>query len=382
MTSAGIIIDQEQERPRMKTAEDNAARLSWSLVVCTFKREKVLPRCVRCAVQSSRRPSEIVIVDASPYWQSTRDAVLGEFEAANPDIHFVYVGARRASLTAQRNQGLELATSDVAFMVDDDSLLFPDTAERIMEIYDLDRQKQVVALTPVFVSEVPDAHLNLVTPGHPARGHVGASESTASPIRKAMRWLLWSHLQLLPYNGREGVSPVPEHLRGFGLIPTRFSSGSATFRTEAVREARFEEVLERYAAGEDWDISERIKRRGLIAFVPGARQCHLEAPGGRLSRKTVLMMRYLNFFALHVLHSNDLGRSRRLYRQFMWRRLISEALADLVKGNFSIPRARGTWQAIQLRPMMFSRTPEQIRSWYPGFQRQVIARDLGEDKAR
>ena len=60
--------------------------MTWSLVVCTFKREKVLPRCVRCALRSTRRPAEVIVVDASPYWQTTRDAVLGEFEAANPDV--------------------------------------------------------------------------------------------------------------------------------------------------------------------------------------------------------------------------------------------------------------------------------------------------------
>jgi len=356
--------------------------LAWSLIVCTFKREKVLPRCVRCAIASTRRPTEVIIIDASPYWQTTRDAVLGEFEAANPDINFVYVGARRASLTAQRNQGLELATGDIAFMLDDDSLLFPNSAEAIMAVYDADVRNQVVALTPIFVPQVPDAHLNLVTPGHPTQGHVGSDESRANPLRKIMRWLLWSHLQLLPYDGQEGVKPIPEHLKNFNLIPTRFSTGSATFRTEAVRTARFEEMLERYAAGEDWDISERIKHRGLIAFCPSALQCHLEAPGGRLAREVVFTLRYLNFMALHVLHSNDIGRSRRLYRQFLWRRVISEALADLSKLRFKIPRAKGTWRALRMLAFMFGKSKEEMRSWYPQYQRELIAQSAKEDAAR
>src|SRR5947207_8770449 len=134
--------------------------LSWSLIICTYKRELVLPRCVRCAVASTRRPAQVIVIDASPYWERTRDTVLEEFEAANPGIQFVYVGARRASLMAQRNQGLEHCTGDIAFMLDDDSLLFPDSAQRIMEVYDADVNNQVVALTPMFVPEVPDAHLN------------------------------------------------------------------------------------------------------------------------------------------------------------------------------------------------------------------------------
>jgi glycosyltransferase involved in cell wall biosynthesis len=357
-------------------------RLTWSLVVCTYKRERVLPRCVRCALASTRRPGEVIVVDASPYWQATRDAVLGEFEAANPDVNFVYVGARRASLTAQRNQGLEMTTGDVAFMLDDDSLLFPDTAEHVMAVYEADADQEVVAVTPCFVGDVPDAHLGVVTPGHPTRGHAGADESKSSPLRKVLRALLWSHLQLLPYDGREGVRGVPKHLEKFGLIPTRFSSGSATFRTDAVRDARFEEMLERYAAGEDWDISDRIKHKGLIAFSGQARQCHLEAPGGRLAREVVFTLRYLNFFALHVLHSTDVRRSRRTYRRFMWRRVIGEALADLSKRQWRMPRARGTWRALKMLPAMFAKSKAEMRAWYPTYQRELIDSSNREDSAR
>jgi glycosyltransferase involved in cell wall biosynthesis len=376
------MLDRPSEEIVERAPVAQAKRLTWSLVVCTFKREMVLPRCVRCALRSTRRPGEVIIVDASPYWQTTRDAVLGEFEAANPEVNFVYVQARRASLTAQRNQGLEMCGGDVAFMLDDDSLIFPDTAERIMAVYDADVDREVVALTPTFVPEVPDADLNIVTPGHPTKGHVAGDESRASPLRKALRSLLWSDRMLLPYDGDSTLPAVPSRLQQFRLVPAHFSTGSATFRTEAVREARFEEVLERYAAGEDWDISHRIRHRGLIAFCLDARQCHLEAPGGRLTRETVHQLRYLNFMALHVLHSTDVGRSRRQYRQLLWRRVLSEALADLSKRQWRVPRARGTWRALRMIGQMFAKDREAMRQWYPQFQRELIAADRGEARAR
>lgn len=357
--------------------------LQWSLIVCTFKREKVLPRCIRCALASTRQPSQIIIVDASPYWDTTRDAILNEFAAAHPGVSFHYLQARRASLTAQRNQGLEIATGDISFMIDDDSLLFPDTAEKVMAIYDQDLDNQVVALTPVFVPEVPDASLGIVTPGHPTQGHIGHKEwESKNPLRKFFRKILWSDMQLLPYKNENEFGAVPEHLKQHQLIPARYSSGSATFRTAAVREAGFEEMLERYAAGEDWDISQRIRHHGLIAFVPAAGQCHLEAPGGRLSRKTVNTLRFLNFMALHVLHSDDVARSRKQYRQLLWRRVLSEALADLSKFRWKMPRACGAWRALRMLPKMFAMSKEQMRTWYPPFQRELIAADQGEERAR
>lgn len=381
-------VDQRQRQsgeggaPGEAGASARPRRRTWSLVVSTYKREKILPRCIRCAVNSSRRPVEVIVVDASPDWQVTRDAVLKEFEAANPDIHFVYVGARRASLTAQRNQGLEMATGDVSFMLDDDSLLYPESAERVMEVFDADVHNDVVALTPIFVPDAPDAGTGAVSPGHPTRGNCGIEEWRANPIRRIVRALLWSNEQLLPYDGHTTFNPIPGHLKPFGLIPSRFSSGSAVFRTETVRRVKFEEMLERYAAGEDWDISERIKSEGIIAYCPASRQCHLEAPGGRLSRLTVNTLRNLNFMALHVLHSKDVDRSRRLYRQFLWRRVLSEALSDLSKRNWRMTRARGTWRALRMLPAMFGKSREEMRRWYPAFQKELIAADPGDERAR
>jgi glycosyltransferase involved in cell wall biosynthesis len=346
--------------------------LTWSLIVCTYKRGHVLPRCLRCAVNSGRKPCQVIVVDASPDWEGTRDAVLGEFR----EIELVYVQARRASLTAQRNQGLEVARGDVAFLIDDDSLLYPDAAEKVMEVYEADVKGEVVAITPVFVAEAPDVQ------GGASGGRAAFDESSAGVLRRITRRVLWSDLQLLPYDGRSEVRAVPEHLRGFGLIPTRFSGGSATFRTGVVRGAGFEEMLERYAAGEDWDISERIREKGLIAFLPSARQCHLEASGGRLSKRTVSTLRYLNFMALHVVHSRDVARSRRMYRRMMWRRVVSEALSDLTKGQWRLPRAGGAWAALRRLGEMFEKRPEEMRRWYPELQRRIIEQDRGEDGAR
>ena len=361
----------------------DVSMLTWSLIVCTYRREAILPRCIRCALRSIRKPKQVVVVDASPAWQTTRDAILGEFQAAHRGVEFLCVEGGRASLTAQRNQGLDLATGDIAFMIDDDALLFPDTAERIMEVYDADVGREVVALTPAFVPDVPDADDDMAK--QTGQGLVAPDESRAGALRRFTRRVLWSDLQLLPYDQKPWRRRVPAQLAKFGIVPMPFSGGSATFRTDVVRDARFEEMLERYAAGEDWDISLRIRNRGLIALAPSARQCHLAAAGGRLSQRTVIMLRYLNYMALHVVHSRDSARSRRMYRQMLWRRVISEALSDLTKRNWRLPRAAGTWAALRRLPEMFAKSPNDMRQWYPELQRQIVAQDRprpGEERAR
>jgi glycosyltransferase involved in cell wall biosynthesis len=352
--------------------------LTWSLIVCTYMREKILPRCIRCALRSTRLPGQVIVVDASPDWDLTREAIREEFGSAPSSIEFLYLKANRASLTAQRNQGLDAASGDVAFMIDDDALLFPDTAQRVMEVYEADARRDVVAVTPAFVPEVPDAE-----PG--PRGLPGTDESKSPLLRRVVRRLLWSDVQLLPYGNGHWRRDVPEHLKPFGLIPLPFSGGSATFRTAIVRAARFEEMLERYASGEDWDISERIRHRGLIALLPSARQCHLAAAGGRLSQRTVIMLRYLNYMALHVVNSRDVRRSRRMYRQMLSRRVIGEALSDLMRGRWRFPRAAGSWRALARLGEMFEKSAAEMRGWYPVEQRRIIARDRlrsGEERSR
>src|SRR5438552_18364771 len=109
-----------------------AGSLSWSLVVATYNRKDVLSRCLALAAGQHRRPLEIIVVDASPDWAATRARVMTELSAHHHHVHWEYVQARRRCLTAQRNQGVRLSHADVLFLIDDDSLMYPDCAEHVL----------------------------------------------------------------------------------------------------------------------------------------------------------------------------------------------------------------------------------------------------------
>jgi glycosyltransferase involved in cell wall biosynthesis len=57
---------------------------------------------------------------------------MAEIASISSDILWVYNSAEHRSSTLQRNQGLQLATADVVFLLDDDSLMYPTCAEEIM----------------------------------------------------------------------------------------------------------------------------------------------------------------------------------------------------------------------------------------------------------
>src|SRR5688500_12912107 len=78
-------------RAQCSRANEQRMPHTWSLIVCTYRREAILPRCIRCALRSGHRPKQVIVVDASPDWRTTRDAILGEFAGAHGDVAFLYV---------------------------------------------------------------------------------------------------------------------------------------------------------------------------------------------------------------------------------------------------------------------------------------------------
>src|SRR5262245_220356 len=131
--------------------------LSWSLVIATYNRQDVLLRCLALAAQQTRPPLEIIVVDASPDWTAARERVMAELAVHRPHIHWHYVEARHRSSAGQRNQGVRLATADVVFLIDDDSLMYSDCAEHILPIYEADTQGQVAAIMADEATTPPDA---------------------------------------------------------------------------------------------------------------------------------------------------------------------------------------------------------------------------------
>jgi hypothetical protein len=83
----------------------SANPLTWALVVATYVREDVLPRCLRLGAAQTRPPLEIIIVDSSPGWESTRERVLREV-ALRRDEQREYLAAKalmEREITADRD---------------------------------------------------------------------------------------------------------------------------------------------------------------------------------------------------------------------------------------------------------------------------------------
>jgi colanic acid/amylovoran biosynthesis glycosyltransferase len=371
-TSACVRSDPGQKR-QLAGPSGNALmtqRLSWSLAIATYNRRDILPRCLRLAAQQSLAPLEIIVVDASPDWEVSRAASLAGLPDCYPGIRWQYVPAQRRSIAVQRNQAIRLSHADIMFLIDDDSLMYPDCAEQIMQVYQADVDGAVAGVMACETAIPPD----VAVPGG------ATSPGTLQPmLRRWKDWLLRRlnvENYLLPYEQNPNPAVLPKALQSLRTfaIP-RMYGACMTFRRRVVQTERFEEVLEAYSYLEDCDAGYRASRRGLLLLAQDARLCHVRDPSGRLSDFTLTTLGAFNALVLHRLHSRDQDYSRRVYRSFLGKQVLVMALRDLSKMEWSLPRARGILRACHGFRSVFRSSPEELREWYPRFQRGLIARD-------
>jgi glycosyltransferase involved in cell wall biosynthesis len=345
--------------------------LTWSLTIATYRRHEVLMRSLRLAVRQTRPPVEIVVVDGSPNWQEGRERAAAVVGGACP---LRFEPADRISSAAQRNQAIRLASGDVVFALDDDSLMYLDCAEEVMRVYEADSGGLVAGVCPVLVEIPPDVPS--------VNGQVAARERGVVPVqgRGAMahivRRMLRADQIFVPYDGDFPDRPIPEAVRALPTGRIKAMHGARmTFRRSFALAEPFEEVLDRYAAGEDSDASYRMSRHGALVSAHRARICHLVAPGGRLGPFTTTALGALNPAVCLRLHSDNVLRSRQRYKRLLARRLVIQTLNDLSRRRFALPNARGILYARLHLSDAFDRSAAELRSWYPAFQRRLLESD-------
>jgi GT2 family glycosyltransferase len=353
-------------------------KLDWALVISTYKREALLPGCLRCALQQTVIPKEIIIVDASPYWETTRTQIMQELAAKYPAIDWKYVQAKRASLPAQRNQGIDLAAADILFLIDDDSFMYPDCAEEIMRIYTRDVDKKVLGIM-AFLAPIPPSF------------NSGAEKLIDNKIDKT--WVSWlrEKWQLLRFRLIKMINPlvqnstllppydhppirhefkIPDDIRAH-RVPDLLGWGM-TFRRQVFEQIQFEELLERYAISEDTDVSYRVARQGVLLRALNARIYHMKAEGGRLSRFAVAVLSAFNMLVLHRFHNTHFGKFKNHLRPLLLKRMLQLTLKDLLAGRWSFPSTRGMFFVLLNYERLLSKSTEELKSWYPQFQQELI----------
>lgn len=352
--------------------------LTWGLVISTYNREKVLPLCLELAVKQSRLPIEIVVVDASDHWQDTRNQVMADIAVHAPDIRWVYEAAEQRSICLQRNQGIKLATADVLFLIDDDSLMYPTCAEEIMRVYEADTEGAIAGVQAAAV-EHPPTDIT-ITDNRKQTGSASEFLTPHSGLLGELKGWIWKHVFLmdgrklfLPYDGDFPSHPIPASLSHLNVWRVELFQGHRmTYRREMIAKEMFEPFLRYYTAGEDLDASYRVSRHGCLLMALDAQLHHFQSAGGRLSRFKISVLSALNQALCIRRNAPNLSQVKGLYYRLMMRRVVAELLKDLLSRRWSLPQARGILVANRYSHKLFSLSESELGEWYVQFQREFL----------
>lgn len=353
-----------------------ADQLTWALCVSTYNRIDVLEVCVRHALQQTRMPYEIVIVDASADLEGNSRRIIPMAQAAGVPIR--YLAAPKKALPSQRNHGIAATTADILFLIDDDSLMHPDCAETIMQVYEADRDKRIVAVS---ASDGP------VPSG---AGIVGEAKSgsTKAPLtrtilsRSRIARFLWVELFLMsadrvfiPYDGHwHDPDEATVAASGLGAIHAVKTIGGyrMTVRRAIALAEPFDNDLLGYASAEDLDATYRFSRHGWNVKVLDAQLYHHEAMVARLKREQSTMLSVLNVAFMLRKHTTTPVRSTIQFYVMLLRRMIAEFLKDLLSRRWAFRQFRTMCAAVPVTLGIMRQDRSTLGPYYDPIQRRVL----------
>jgi len=358
-----------------------AAPPDWSLCIATLNRRSALMRTLAFAARQTCPPRQIVVVDVSDDWEESRteaERLLAPF----PGIALDYVTSTIRSSATQRNAGIALCRHDIVFLLDDDSFLYPNAAEEVLSVYAADSAAEVAAVSIVMVPDLPAELEGMAQEAPLERKESGLRRASGLQTRllrtRLGRWfnrkvLFQSkHELFILYDGLR-KRPVPAALGNFDVTSVAFVTGGASaVRRDVALAEPFDTALRYYAAMEDLDVAYRYARHGALLRANRAHLHHFEAAGGRLKRKKLVTFQLLNMVVFLKRHATDPDHFISVYRRLLPRRLLGEAIKDLLAGRFDLPQARGVVTVMRNWRKVWECDTATIDDWYPAIQKQLL----------
>ena len=310
--------------------------LTWALAIATYNRPEALRRSVLCAIEQTRPPCEIIIVDSSPSQPSSQQDIQDLVLQSGANVRVHYLRSPIAQQTIQRNLAIDASSADVLFMIDDDAYMYPGCAERVMTVFEADGGKQIAAVGPAPAANPPASG-----------GESPRALGIPLPRRVAARWAYalfglwyWPRKQRYPHFDLP-AAPLPIRrariIHGYRMI----------VRRDIARTCRFDENL---AAGlhEDQDASYRFAQRGALIDLELPLIYHDRAPRPAEQPRKGSIQRY-SWIAGHIYLARQYfghGLYVRLHAYLsMWRYLPLDLVEAIGKGDAA--RLRGTIEGLK-----------------------------------
>jgi GT2 family glycosyltransferase len=128
--------------------DKGAARIGFSVVIPTYNREKDLRECIDSILTQTLLPDEVLIVDDGNLPEEFVNSMSSE--CRKKGIALVYYKKNHAleprGSSESRNIGCKLAKNEIFFLLDDDVILDEDFFEKIMQVWQDDKNPNLIAV--------------------------------------------------------------------------------------------------------------------------------------------------------------------------------------------------------------------------------------------
>lgn len=274
-----------------------------TIVTPTLRRPAEVAALLANLAQQTWRPVEVIIVDGAPAGElATAASVAAICDALPFPVRYVRHGGGTA---IQRNVGIDLATTPLVALIDDDIRLAPDFLERIVAVLAEDVAERIGGVV-----------------GYRTNQHFDGGGG---------RWRWYRRLRLFStyepgrYDYASGI-PINVNLQPpfTGVREVDFmTTACAVWRRRVFATQRFDPFFRDYGMLEDAHFALRAGRSWRLLQCGEARCTHLHAPGGRVSRRRIGFKCVVNYYYVF----NDVAGplSRRQKRRF-WRFQLFELL--------------------------------------------------------
>ena len=226
-----------------------------TLIICTYARKYWVDNLLVSISEQSIVPTEIIIVDASPE----------KIDYSIPNgLEIRIINSDKMQLTYQKNLGLDKATGDIIFFLDDDLLLDENYIEETIKVFDEDADKKTGAVSGYITNQWgissgnPDLILRIAKFLNIYDGDYSPGSVSPSGVFIELNWLQ-------PFSGLKKVDFVP--------------GGCTAFRKEVFDKYRPPLIINKYG-GEDKTFSRMIASNWKMCVCGDARLQHFSAPGG------------------------------------------------------------------------------------------------------
>jgi GT2 family glycosyltransferase len=288
-------------------------KVTSSIIVCTRNRLHDM-LCALASIQTqTEQPQELIVVDSSDVPLDTQEEFIKLFnKSVLPQSILIYKHTK-PGLPYQRNVGARLATQDILYYFDDDSILEPEYMAHMNKIF---------SASPHYAGGM---------------GSVTNMRSAPSAVDYAKAFFM---LQRDFSSGNFTFSGMPTHTYGLKIFKEVEVLGGCcmAYRRSVFAKHQFDEGLKGYAFMEDCDFSRRVSYDAPLFYNPEAKLKHMVSPAARdrvIDNRAMYMKNYSYLF-----YKNFYSRNRLKVIAYWWSvaGLFVEAIArrdkEYVKGYY------------------------------------------------